>query len=163
MRDLIQRHSVSISIISVVVIAGVLVSRFVGGGEEGVHNSDIISDECWYFDVSSGQYFRDKLSRIPPLTSAGGGEVVRVVFFSCGGCNERERFPGFYLKHTPELKAKAEMDPKIAGSLHGEAVEGRMFSFDGKTWIAAASAEAAGVFDHHRNRCDGKGTLKQCR
>ena len=163
MRDLIQRHSVSISIISVIVIAFVLISKFVSRDGDALHNSDMISDECWYFDVNSGQYLRDKLSKVPPMISSNGGEIVRVVFFSCGGCNERERFPGFYLKYTPQLKAKADGDPKLAASLSGEAVEGRLFSFDAKTWITAPSAEAAGVFDHHRHRCDGIGTLKQCR
>ena len=163
MRDLIQRHSVPVSIISVVLIAIVLISKFLAKDADAIHNSDILSDECWYFDVNTGQYLRDKISKVPPFKSASGGEMVRVVFFSCGACTQGERFPGFYLKHTPQLKAKADGDPKVAASLNGEVVDGRMFSFDGKTWIAASSAEAAGVFDHHRHRCDGIGTLKQCR
>lgn len=163
MRDWIHRNSVLISFVSVLVIAVLLISRL--GSSPREHNSDLISDECWYYDVVTGDYVKDKISKVPPLVSDKGNELVRVVFFSCGACSEAERFPGYYLKHTAALKAKAEAQAAESSAmmLHGERLEGRMFSLDGKTWVAAPDAVAAGVFDHHRHTCDGRGSLKMCR
>lgn len=162
MREWIQNNSAVITIASIVVIVIVLALRFLPAKEE-FHNSDGFSDQSWYYDVNTGTFFQDRLDRVPPFTSPRGNEAVRVVFFSCGACTEAERFPGFFLKHTTELKQTAEADPNVAAALGGEKVTGRLYSFDGKTWIEAAGPEEAGVFERYRNKCDGGGALKICR
>ncbi len=163
MRDWIQKNSNIICILSVLAMTIALVWHFALSGPPSIHNSDLISDQCWYYDVATGRYLRDRIDRVPPFLSDKGAEQVRVVFFSCGACNESEWFPGYYLKYTPELTAKVQADPSLMSTLHGESVPGRMFSLDGRIWVAAPDVEKAGVYDHHRNRCDGKGALKMCR
>ncbi len=162
MRDWIQMNSVVISVISIIAIVAVFALRMLPDKKE-IHNSDSLSDQSWYYDVNTGKYFQDRLDRVPPFTSPAGNEAVRVVFFSCGACTESERFPGFYLKHTADLKKKVESDPAAAKALDGEKLNGRMYSFDGKTWIEAAGPEEAGVFERYLHKCDGIGALKICR
>lgn len=163
MRELIQRHSLLISVISVTVMVVVFSIKFLSSAPSSEHNSDNLSEDCWYYDLATDEYVRDRIDRIPPFVSKQGAEQVRVVFFSCGGCNKSEWFPGYYLKYSSQLVAKVQADPAKVGSLHGESVQGRMFSFDAKNWVTAPDAETAGVFKHHKHRCDGVGALKMCR
>ena len=162
MRDWIQNNNVAVTIASIVVIVTLLAWRLLPSKQE-YHNSDSLSDRSWYYDVNTGQYFQDRLDRVPPFESPEGNEAVRVIFFSCGACNEAERFPGFYLKHADETKQQADADPAVTASLGGEVGPGRLYSFDGKTWIAASGPEEAGVFERYKHKCDGVGALKICR
>ena len=82
-------------------------------------------------------------------------------FFSCGQCNEQERFPGFYLKFTDEAKWALDADQRLWGAAFGESYPGRLYSNDGENWVAASNVAESGVTAYLRDKCFGK--LRSCR
>jgi len=139
----------------------ILLWRSLKSGDEVSSNSDVISDECWYYDVETGDSFRAKRELVAPIKSPKGNEAVWASMYGCGGCGPSQRFAGFYVKHTDDMKKRADADPAVRARLFGERAEGRLYSTDGKSWIAAASPGEAGVLDSFRTRC-GELDLKRC-
>jgi len=124
-------------------------------------NSDVISDDTWFYDTGSGKLFRAPRAQIPPIKGPSGEDAVWATVHGCGGCGESQRFVAYMTSHTPQLKARAEADPGVKASLYAESCQGRLYSSDGKTWVAAENAQAAGMINASRNPCGGD-TPKRC-
>lgn len=142
------------------VAAAVLLWRAVQP-EQTQSNSDNVSDETWFVDVATGEPFRAGRDLVPPIKSPAGNEAAWAAMYGCGGCGKEQRFIGYYIKHTDELKAQAESDAGVKASLYGESRAGRLYSTDGKTWVAAESPDKAGMIESFRNRC-GEAGIRRC-
>lgn len=158
MRQWIDNNQGAIAGISIVIILLFVAWMIFGGGDAGSRTPE---DQTWYFDFVEQQSFRSASRQIPPIESPWGNEAVSVFYFSCGECTEEERFPGFYMKYSNEMKAKLEADEQLKAQAFGESHPGRMYSNDGKTWVAALNVAGAGITDALRDRCFGK--LRTCR
>ena len=163
MRDWLNNNErvASIACVIIIIIGVIWTIVAMTGGDENAGNSDLISDLSWYYDVTTGEAFQAHWRQVPPITSPAGNEAVRVSFFSCGSCGAGERFAGYYMKYTPQFKKRADADPALFEATMGENCEGRLFSIDGKNWIAAGNAMDAGVVEHFRERCKGR-ILRRC-
>lgn len=121
------------------------------------------SGKAWYFDVAAGTTFADDATLIPPITSPAGNEAVRVHFYSCGDCNESERFVGYYERYTPEVKAKLEAartsnQPDQYYEMEGE---GLLISLDAKQWFPMYSPQAEESLSS-KLQCPGGKRLRYC-
>ncbi len=163
MRDWINNNErvASIACAAIIIIGLIWTLTSLFGGPKDTGNSDLISDLSWYYDVTTGEAFQADWRQVPPIKSPDGNEGVRVSFFSCGTCGSGERFAGYYMKYTPQFKKRADADPSLFNATMGENCEGRLFSIDARTWVAAPNATDAGVLEHFRARC-GSGILRRC-
>jgi hypothetical protein len=158
LREWLQRNPWVYVLLFVAAVA--LVWRSTSGGGEP-SNSDRVSSDAWFVDVVTGELFRAPRDQVPPIKSPGGNEAAWASVYGCGGCGSGQRFVGYMTKHTDELKASAEADPAVKASLYGEKRKGRLYSADGKAWVAADSPAEAGMIDAFRTRCPG-GDLQRC-
>jgi hypothetical protein len=115
---------------------------------------------AWYYDVQAKEYFIDDTKRIAPFTRPNGHEAVRAHFFTCGDCEEGQRFIGYYEKYTPQVKAKLEQSSE-PGQLYEMAFQGRLYSRDGQTWVPADRPEGIRITAELQQRCPPK-KLRYC-
>lgn len=114
----------------------------------------------WYYDVETKEYFTDSPARVAPFKRDNGHEAVRAHFFSCGDCDQGERFIGYYEKYTDEVKQKIESRADTS-KLYEAAFSGRLYSKDGQTWLAADKPEGIAITTELQKRCPPK-TLRYC-
>ena len=161
-RDWMNNNSSIVTVASVVILIGALafiVSRGRGGGGGAV-------GEAWYYDTVSNEYFTDKTTKIAPFNRENGNEAVRAHFFTCGECTEQlkdaggERFIGYYEKYTPEVKAKLEENSQ-SFMIYEMAFQGRLYSKDGKKWVAADKPEGITITSDLQKQCPPK-KLRYC-
>ncbi len=152
-----DNHQKHIGAASAVIVLLVLAWMMFGGSEP----QRTAESEAWYFDVVEKRPFRAASRQIPPIESPWGNDGVRVYYFSCGQCNEDERFAGYYMKFSDHAKKILEGDENLKAQAFGEAHPGRMYSSDGINWVAAPDVATSGVTAALRDKCFGK--LRTCR
>lgn len=116
--------------------------------------------KAYFYDTVTGAYFTDLATRIPPITSPAGNVAVRAHFFTCGACDEDERFLGYYEKYTAKVKKRLEQSPE-AFEFYEEAFAGRLYSKDGKTWIPAEDTRGFALIEKLQEKCPAK-KLRYC-
>lgn len=116
--------------------------------------------QAFYYDTITGIYFVDSATLIAPVVSPAGNVAVRAHFFSCGACEESDRFLGYYEKYLPEVKKRIEQNPE-AYEFFEEAFQGRLYSADGVHWVGAESPEGFKVIESLQQRCPAK-RLRYC-
>jgi hypothetical protein len=141
----------------VALVLGVIAARaIIGFVREGPRGTE----RLFYCDTVSQRVFVDRASRVPPFTSPDGHEAVRVHFFTCGECNESDRFVGFYEKFSASVRERlaAASDPFEAMQAAGN--QGLLQSLDGQTWFPAGGPESATLLE--RLRCPDGSTAEPC-
>lgn len=148
------------SVIILICALGFIVSRFRrggGGGEPG---------DAYYYDTVTKEVFTDKTTKIAPFNRENGNEAVRVHYFTCGECTEQtkeeggERFVGYYEKYTPEVRAKLS-ESSESFMIYEMAFQGRLYSADGKTWVAADKPKGIQITSKLQTKCPPK-KLRYC-
>jgi hypothetical protein len=119
------------------------------------------SSKAWYYDLQSREYFLDESTRVAPFKRDNGHDAVRAHFFTCGQCSEEERFLGFYEKYCDEVKEQIERDGRSQPPLHERTFQGRLYSTDGVTWVAAHEAEGLAICRRVQERCPHR-KLRYC-
>ena len=161
-RDWMNTHSAPVTVVMVVMLIGsvaFMVSRGRGGGNNQ-------AGEAWYYDTVSGDYFTESTTKIAPFKRENGNEAVRAHFFTCGECTPQtkeeggERFIGYYEKYTDEMRAKLQENTQ-AMMLYDMAFQGRLYSRDGKKWIAAEEPEGTAITADLQQKCPPK-KLRYC-
>ena len=107
--------------------------------DDGGKDEPIGPGKAYYLDTKTEKVFTDDAALFPPIVSPDGNEAVRVHFFSCGNCKDRNnRFIGFYEKYTAEAKKQLESanPEEIMMEMYDMGV---LYSIDGKTWHDPAS------------------------
>lgn len=122
-------------------------------------------NSAYFYDVVTGKVFQAPFDAVPPITSPDGNEAVRAHFYSCGDCNESDRFVGYYEKYTPQAKevvekARTSADPNQAMPYEPMG-DGLLISFDAKTWFAMYSPKAEQGMGERLN-CPGGQRLRYC-
>jgi hypothetical protein len=122
--------------------------------------------QAWYYDTVSSEYFQDKTTRIAPFKRENGNVAVRAHFFTCGECTVKtkeeggERFLGYFEKYTDEMRAKLQENSE-SFALYDMAFQGRLYSVDGKTWVAAESEKGTKITSDLQQNCPPK-SLRYC-
>ena len=161
-RDWMNNNSSIVTVASVVILVGALAflvsrTRRGGGGQVG---------DAWYYDTVTKEYFTDKTTKVAPFTRTNGNEAVRAHFFTCGECTDKlkadggERFVGYYEKYTPDVKAKLEENTQ-SFMIYEMAFQGRLYSKDGKKWVAADKPEGIAITSDLQKQCPPK-KLRYC-
>jgi hypothetical protein len=161
-RDWMNNNSSIVTVASVVILIGALafiVSRKTGRGGGAV-------GDAWYYDTVTGEFFTDKTTKIAPFNRSNGNEAVRAHFFTCGECTAKtkdeggERFVGYFEKYTPEVRAKLE-EHSQSFMIYEMAFQGRLYSKDGKKWVAADKPEGITITSDLQKQCPPK-KLRYC-
>jgi len=113
----------------VLVAAGAWMVLSMDGSEQGYRKP------ANFYDTETGKLFHASVDKFPPIESPAGNPAVRVYFFSCGECNEEERFIGYYHKLSASLKQRAE-NGKPPGPGDSDEI---LRSVDGETWLPSNS------------------------
>jgi hypothetical protein len=124
--------------------------------------------EAWYYDTKTKEYFKDVTTKVAPFNNDKGNESVRAHFFTCGDCTDEvgengasnKRFIGYYEKYTPEVKAKIE-EKSDSFMIYEMAFQGRLYSKDGKKWVAADKPEGIAITSDLQKQCPPK-KLRYC-
>jgi len=156
-RDKINANQNIVVVAAVVIIVVAVLFMFTGGGGSGVAGSG----EAYYYDTATGDIFTGNANQYPPIQSPAGNPAVRVHFFSCGDCSEKERFVGFYDKYTDEAKRKLETatEEEMMMEMYETGV---LYSVDGETWHDPAS-EAYQMALQEKLNCPEGGRARYCR
>ncbi len=56
--------------------------------------------QVWYVNLETKEIFKDSAYVASPITTADGHEAMRVCLYTCGNCNESDRFILYYEKNT---------------------------------------------------------------
>jgi hypothetical protein len=163
-RDWMNNNSSIVTVVSVVILLGALAfivtrGRRGGGGGPG---------EAYYYDTVANEYFTDVTTKVAPFNNNKGNESVRAHFFTCAECTteigkdgkSNQRFIGYYEKYTPEVKAKIE-EKSDSFMIYEMAFQGRLYSKDGKKWVAADKPEGIQITSDLQKECPPK-KLRYC-
>jgi len=174
-RDWVNQNSAAVTIGAVVVLIFSLAYLWFqnkGGAGGGRGTMD-----AYYYDVESGEMFKDKAEHIPPIARENGHKAFKAYVFTCSECsNEADRFVGYYEGFTDEYKQKLQAAAdaaRAAGTapmphemmyMDEGTSKGRLISTDGKTWVTSDSPEGIKINMELSKACEGKGTgrLKPC-
>ena len=108
-REWANKNSALVTGISIVVFVGALVFLIFGGGETETRGPE----QRWFYDLNTGSLFPQAPDVFPPVETESGdfnGEPagVHAMVFSCGECNEDERFVAWLTTYPPEVKKALE-------------------------------------------------------
>ncbi|MBI1367013.1 MAG: hypothetical protein GC162_00015 [Planctomycetes bacterium] len=117
--------------------------------------------QAWFYDTTTGVYFTELATRVPPIVSPAGNPAVRAHFFTCGSCeDDAERFLGYYEKYTPEVKRRLENAPETF-EFYEEAFNGRLYSADAQHWVEAESPDGLKIVERLQEKCPSR-SLRYC-
>lgn len=142
------------AVVLLVVALTIVVMQGIGGGPA-------TPDQAWFMDTETGEYFAADIEQIPPIQSPEGNPAVKVHFFSCGACNEEERFVGYYEKYTEEAKQamqqarNAENEEQMPMMME-QMMMGQLYSPDGENWFPAMSGPGTQLQAQLSERCQGE-------
>ncbi len=184
-REFMNRHSVLVVIVSVVVMFLAVMYAFNGTGGGTARPPT----ELYFYDTMTGELFVASAKEYPPINTpsqAAGSKPagVRANVFSCGKCNEKEWYIGYLETYTPEakevqLKLDEEMSrpvPPAAGDAGpvppiGPSLEDSKRLIDGHLvaspkavdkWLKQESNEGASLASGAVKKCPDNKYPQQC-
>jgi len=111
-RETLNENQNAVVVGAVVVIATAVIYiswQSLGGGGSRYQEAEV-----YYKDVVTGKEFLASTNLVPPIESPDGNPAVRVQYFSCSdGCGKDERFVGYYVKFTDEMKRRIEEQRQV--------------------------------------------------
>lgn len=161
--DQLRNLSAGTKVLGGVLFVLVAIWLFRGSGKVSV--IDPAKIQVWYYDSGTGELFGASLTEIPPITAPSGKPGYKALVFSCGSCDESERFIGFLETYPPEVRAKLvefdaaiSADPEKSDELIPEIdmlLDQRMVSkADPIDWVRASSGKGFGIEQSIRDRCE---------
>lgn len=123
--------------------------------------------QAYYYDTVTKEVFSDVTTKVAPFTRENGNIAVRAHYFTCGECTPKtveeggERFIGYYEKYTDEVKAKLDEKGGESFMIYEMAFQGRLYSNDGETWVAADQPEGTAITSALQSKCPPK-KLRYC-
>lgn len=153
----LNHNAAAVTVMLVAVMAVGIAFIFDRGG---TRSAGAPVSRVWFYDTATGLLFTDDAGLIPPIMGPSGAPAVRAHLFSCGPCDEANRFVGYYERSNEDLRHKLHDNPDAA-MLYNLWVAGREYSTDAITWVPAHSPQATQITGGLQSKCPPK-QLRYC-
>lgn len=134
-RDTLNQNQNIVVVVAVVILVTALIYIFFRSTGSDLSRRQA---RAYYKDVVTGEVFTAETQKIPPIQSPDGNQAVLVRFFSCtDDCGKDDRFVGYYMKYTEEIKRRLEEQREEAEQ------QGEEMSVDSDTYELWEESERA--------------------